>query len=627
MIRFLDYSSKLKDKVQRIPGARFVPEGKGGPGFSIQKDMQTCFELRRTFKSDIVFSQEILDWGHAQRRYEARLVSLSGSTDHQGDLSNLWAKLAGRTVKDHETGEDRLITELFREDQKIGVDFWRECPNPLIADEPGLGKTWEVIGGILQEDEESKCNLVICPKLSIESVWLEELNAFQDEVVFVAPEGRKQRDKLLKEVAMCQEDDIPFWLVVNPAMIGLRQVKQQGDTTIYDHASGQWLDVQFPFIFEIDWQNIIVDEAHLSGLANPSSQFSKALRMMKCQKRTAMTGTPMGGKPLRLWGTLHWLEPNDFSAKHTWAKRWLKYFEVEVNQGKDDVVIYTDLKNTLEEEFYKEHRRYILRRRKIDVFKGRQKPHQNHIWVPMTERQRQQYELMEEEAFINIYESEQRIGRVSMPNVLAQNTWLKQFAFSYCEVEEVARKWDDFLDAWVIKYKAKPTLDGPKLEALWGKMQEIGADDPGSGEQVVVFTQFRAMADLTTQWLRDKGIQVAKITGDVGKRAERQQIIKDFQAGKTYQAIVMTSKTGGVSINLDRANNVIFLDEDYDPDVQTQAANRVDRASRDHVVTVTTIRTKDTIEWDIQKKLTKKMKINDILLDRYRAMVKERGEL
>jgi hypothetical protein len=195
MIQFLDYSSQLKGKVERIPGARFIPEGKGGPGFSIQKDMQTCMQLRRTFKQDIIFSEEIIAWGKRMRDEEARLVALSGSTDFQGNLDNLWAKLEGRTVKDHDTGEDRLITDLFRVDQMIGVDFWRECPNPLIADEPGLGKTWEVIGGILQNDEESKFNLVICPKLSIESVWLEELNAFQDEVVFVAPEGLRPHER------------------------------------------------------------------------------------------------------------------------------------------------------------------------------------------------------------------------------------------------------------------------------------------------------------------------------------------------------------------------------------------------------------------------------------------------
>jgi SNF2 family DNA or RNA helicase len=582
---------------------------------------------------DIIFSEEIIAWGKRMRDEEARLVALSGSTDFQGNLDNLWAKLEGRTVKDHDTGEDRLITDLFRVDQMIGVDFWRECPNPLIADEPGLGKTWEVIGGILQNDEESKFNLVICPKLSIESVWLEELNAFQDEVVFVAPEGRKQRDKLLKEVAMCREEGIPFWLVVNPAMISLRRVKQQGDTTIYDHMSGEWLDVQFPFLFDIDWQNIIVDEAHLSGLGNPSSQFSRAIRMMKCEKRTEMTGTPAGGKPLRLWGMLNWLEPGDFGAKHTWAKRWLKHFEIEAANGKE-ITEYRDLKDSMEEEFYKEHRRYILRRRKVDVFKDRQKPHHVSIWVKMTDRQRQQYELMEDESVMNIFTSSQQLGRVSMPNVLAQNTWLKQFAFSYCDVEERSRKWDDFLDAWVIKYKAIPTPESPKLEALWAKIQEIGADDPGSGEQVVVFSQFREMADLTTEWLRAKHVlegkeplKVAKITGDVGKRAVRQEIIRDFQEGGKYSVIVMTSKTGGVSINLDRANNVIFLDEDWDPDVQTQAANRVDRASRDHVVTVTTIRTEDTIESYIQKRVAKKEKINDILLDRYRQMVKERGEL
>jgi SNF2 family DNA or RNA helicase len=514
LIKFIGYDPKLKAEVEEIPGARFIGPGKGGPGFTIQWDMQTCVELRRKFPDRIDFTEEVLAWGHEQRSYEQKLLAIASKKVNDAPLDNFRRKVAGRKVLDRNDksptfGQMVEIWDLFREDQKIGVEYWCQADNPLIADDMGLGKTWEVIAGILESDQEQGFNLVIAPKVAIENVWLEELNAFQDEMVFVAPEGKRQRDKLLKEVQMCLDEEIPFWLVVNPAMVGLRRTQQEGDEGIYDHISGRVLQVQFPFLFNVTWTNIIVDESQDSGLANPSSQFSRAITMMKSNKRTAMSGTPLGGKPARLWGTLHWLEPTHFSSKKTWSDRWIKSRTFDNPVTGREVTVHTTLKGDLEEEFYKEHRRYILRRTKADVFTDRLKPNPVDIWVHMEPQQERQYKLMEEEAFMNIYESEQEVGRVSMANVLVVDAWLKQFANGYCDLEEKSREWNEFLDAWDIKYKAIPTYLSPKMEAMWQYITTVGADDPDTGEQVVIFTQFKGWADCIVRWLREESARSA----------------------------------------------------------------------------------------------------------------------
>lgn len=623
VIKFVEYDSALKDRVMKIPGARFVGPTKGGPGFTIQMDMQTCDELLREFGNKVRFSPELIEWGKAERRRAQRLTTLAAQADTTRDLSFLAEKLEGREFLDKNTFEMRPVFPAMRPDQRLGIEWLTECPNPLLADEAGLGKTWQVIGSMMMQDLELGKNLVICPKISIDNVWLPELNLFQDELVFVAPEGRKQRDKLMEEVQVCLDEDIPFWLVVNPAMVGLRSTTQQGDADFYDHVTGKTLKVQFPFLFEVEWDTVIIDEAHLSGLANPSSQFSRAMKMMKPRKRIAMTGTPMGGKPERLWGILHWLEPKEFTSKHTWLKRWAKQKQFEVD-GRT-VVTYQGLKGKLEERFYEEHRKYMLRRKKEDVIEGLLPKTPVDVWVDMTPKQAKQYALMDQEAMANIMRSEEVIGRVTMANHLATNTWLKQFANAYCDLEERERIWNDFFDGWEIKYKAIPTEEGPKLRALMDIIQEIGADDIETGKQLLVFSQFRRMAELTASWLEARGIKVALITGSVTSRKAREKMITDFQGGGKYQVMVMTTKAGGVSINLDRADDVVFLDETYDPDDQSQASDRAHRAGRLHNVTVHTIRTRGTIEEDVLEKLRDKQNLNDILLDRYRQ-AKQKAE-
>jgi SNF2 family DNA or RNA helicase len=212
-----------------------------------------------------------------------------------------------------------------------------------------------------------------------------------------------------------------------------------------------------------------------------------------------------------------------------------------------------------------------------------------------------------------------------MANVLATNTWLKQFANAYCDLEEKDKVWNDLMDDWETKYRAVPTTDGPKLEALWTTIQEIGVDDIQAGKQMIVFSQFRRMAELAGVWLAKKGLSVAMITGGTSRK-DREQIIKDFQAGGKYQVVIMTTKAGGVSITLDKADDVVFLDETYDPDDQSQASDRAHRAGYIHAVTVYTIRTKGTIEEDVLAKLRDKQNLNDILLDRYRQAKERAGK-
>ena len=200
--------------------------------------------------------------------------------------------------------------------------------------------------------------------------------------------------------------------------------------------------------------------------------------------------------------------------------------------------------------------------------------------------------------------------------MLATFTWLKQFANAYCDIVEKKQEWDDELDMWVPKYKAVPTEKSPKLDAVMQILNDLGI--PDGDEQCLIFTQFSGMADMVTDYLIKQGIPTAKITGKVNSRQKRKDIVDDFQSGGA-KVVVMTTKAGGVSVTLDNANTVIFLDETWDPDHRTQAEDRAHRISRIHQVTVYTIQTKASIETGlIAATLREKNQINDILLDTYR---------
>lgn len=611
VIRVVQYHPDMVQRFEKVAGGTFVNENHGGPGWKYILDMTSCKRLREEFGMDLVFSEEILDWGRQKEAERIRLTQLSlaeSAADEellvvQQMLPAMWPQL--------------------RDYQKAGIRFISQARNPLVADDPGLGKTWEVIGGIFQAGLDAGPNLVVCPKISIENVWLYELARFQEHSVFVAPEGRKQREQLLEEVEFCLEVELPFWLVINPAMLTYKQTKEERG--VYDARTGHWFDTQFPFISKTHWNTLVMDEAHLSGIANPSSQTARSIASLQVQKRIATTGTPAGGKAQRLWGILHWLDPKEFTSRTRWSDQWLQKKVFYDNQGKERET-YSGFDTKHEASFYKAHAEHILRRKSEEVYT------EMPPWVPvdinvtMSEAQRTQYHQMEEEADARIQGEEAADGRVRATNVLATYSWLKQFANAYCLLEKTTEVWDDELDDWVPKYKAFPTEDSPKLQALLDILEQL--DVPNGDEQVVVFSQFKGMADMVTDFLMKKGIPTDKITGAVSSRTKRDEMVSGFQAGTGAKVMVMTTKAGGVSINLDRANTVIFLDETWDPDDRTQGIGRLRRVSRVHHVTVYTIRTKGTIETQvIKQRVEQKTKINEVLLDLHRRRMQgERDE-
>jgi SNF2 family DNA or RNA helicase len=581
------YSDKQKDMlVNWIPGARW---SKTHLGFKAPADMQTLQLLRRKFGDKILFSNELLDWARQVRAAEAKMHEIVLLEDSELPVFSEY---------------NPAIYEMMRPDQRVGVRWLADGPGGLIADDPGLGKTWQVIASVIESGQLEGPQLVVCPKISIQNVWLKELNLLQEEPVFVAEDGRLARDAMFRELTTAHEEGWPFWLVINWSMVTLRDGKPQ-----------------FPILQEIDWNTVIVDEAHLTGMANHSSMTAQGLIKLKAGKRIAMTGTPMGGKPMRLWGILHWLDQHEFSNSYQWADRWVDITMGIAGRGTENerkFTQYRGISKKKEEAFAKAHAKYILRRTKAEVFTELLPPVEVEVWVDMLPKQAKQYKEMEEKARVTIEEQEEITGHVNVTTMLATYAWLKQFADGYCDLQENGFRQNPITGQDEIRYKALPTAEAsPKLDAIWAKIQELDIDED-SGEKLLIFSQFRGWIDLVHSWLKAKGIAVDKITGAV-KSADRDRIQADFQNPEGYLKVVcLTTKAAGVSINLDMADNVIFMDETWDPDDQTQAWSRAHRASRIHLVTVTYLRTNKSIEQEVKRTTDRKKNINDILLDKYR---------
>lgn len=564
VVRF-PYDALLVARIKRVPGARFVPKDRGGPHWIIPADLASARALREQFGRDLVLSHDLMTWGFRLVNQEKELGSLASADDAELDrLPNVLPALY-KTLHTY---------------QRAGAKFIATSPHPLVADQPGLGKTLEVIAGIFEANREAGPNLIVAPLTSLDTVWRYELERWQPYPVFVPSGPRAQRLKVIDEFMKIGGGS---WLVINPDMVRFTREKES----------------QYPMLHETTWANIVIDECHKNAIRHPKTLTAQGMFALKVEsggKKIAMSGTPIGGKTINLYGTLHYLNPDVFSSKWRWAEQWLEI----TDNGFGKVI--GGIRKGREVDFYKSLTPYMLRRTKGDVLRELPPKQYVDVWCEMDPSQAKQYKAMVKDAAVRINDT-----TISVNNVLSEFTRLKQFAFGAQDVHDG---------------KLKPIVHhSGKMDSLMERLDELGILDGEGDEQAVIFSQFKEVVDAVYDALVSHKVPTLKITGDTTKKGERARIQQSFQSGEA-RVMVMTTTAGGVAITLDRASNVFILDETWDPDDQTQAEDRCHRASRIHQVTVYTFRTRGTVEEYILGVLLGKKDVNEAIMDRRRDLLK-----
>lgn len=564
------YSEGAVHAIKRVPGAKFVPRDKGGPLWQLPLDLVSMRRLREEFKDGLSLGDALRAWGRGAVAKEQKLRSLSVADDvplRQLLLNKKLPKLA----------------KALRPYQRADVKFMgtTNCLNLL---EPRLGKTLETIGAVFEAEVEEGPFLVVAPKSSLDSVWRKEVEKWTDHVVITYSGDLTRSEKVEAERMFyyCLDNGMPVWFVTTADMV---------------RRGGFWDVVK-------EWSAFIIDEFHKTGLAEVKNIFPQRAGKIAAKRKWALSGTPMGGKPIKLWGALHWLEPQQYTSKWRWAEQWLEVTTTIVGQNKYKEI--GGIKEGREDDFYAALSVHAIRRLRSEVFP--ELPEK--LWIDvdctMTPKQTVQYETFARDAEIRIDEY-----HLSATSVLAEYTRLKQFSNSLCEVEVL--RVDD--ETGLVDMKLRATPESGKVPQLLEKLAEVGIDpsDPDGDAQCIIASQFRETADMIHTYLNENGIACAKITGKVHGK-ERLRLQEDFQEGR-LRVMVMTTTAGGVAITLSRAESVHILDETWNPDDQEQLADRALDLSKIHQVNVFVYRSKNTIEHKIMLVNTSKLDINTNVLD------------
>ncbi len=599
-----------------IPGAYQTAAGH----WTIPLDLEACKILQARFGSRLTVGTELKRWAirtKASREYMSNLSKAKDARLHQVP------KLAPRLAKAMKR----------RKYQRVGARFIADNHATLVADDPGLGKTLQVMAGILESGTEGPY-LVVAPKTAAESVWQREIERWlpSDHRAVTLPELRYQRERRLKLTRYGPKT----WLIVHPEVVMVQKwwvcterkcgVKTPvGNSQQIDLDCGHQrtrktinkVDQSYPHLFTIEWGAIIVDESHESLIRRTGvpTQRRRGLDMLRLRQdglKIAMSGTPFDSKPHQLWGTLNWLDPNTYSAFWRWAEMyWEKggYTGFEIGEfRKDREHLLWDSLNGV-----------ALRRTKAEV--AQDLPPKTYVgtplipedpespigvWLPMDGKQETAYRQMEAASM-----AELESGSITAVSALAELTRLKQLACSYGDVywKDVRVRCDgnshrNFKPCGKIHAEPrmfyKPSLPSNKFTWTVNSLEEWGYPrEPIT--KVVIVSMFTGILNefrmgIEKHFRRKPGSPLCTaITGQTPTH-KRRAIIDRFNQEGGPQVMLLNVKAGGTAITLDTADRMIFVSETRIPDQQKQAEDRIHRVSNPRNVMYYYLRSLETVD-------------------------------
>merc|ERR1712230_352907 len=141
-----------------------------------------------------------------------------------------------------------------------------------------------------------------------------------------------------------------------------------------------------------------------------------------------------------------------------------------------------------------------------------------------------------------------------------------------------------------------------KLDELLFKLKE-------GGHRVLLYFQMTRMIDLMEEYLTYRNYKYCRLDGST-KLEDRRDTVHDFQTRPEIFIFLLSTRAGGLGINLTAADTVIFYDSDWNPTIDSQAMDRAHRLGQTKQVTVYRMITRGTIEERIRKRAMQKEKEN-----------------
>ncbi|CAL8391182.1 unnamed protein product [Arctogadus glacialis] len=521
--------------------------------------------------------------------------------------------------------------------------LWENGINGILADEMGLGKTIQCIAHVAMMVERGVLGpfLVVAP-LSTLPNWIREFKRFTPTVPVQLYHGpAKERPGLLKVIQKPQGPHNMCPVVITSFEIAMfdRKVLQR-----------------------FQWKYLIVDEGH--RIKNLNCRLVQELKLLPSDNKLLLTGTPLQNNLSELWSLLNFLLPEVFDD----LKSFESWFDIDTIKS-DGVVVANEQEETVLHMLHQILTPFLLRRLKADVALEVPPKKEIIVYAPLTLKQETFYKAVVDKSISkllgreNTYFSESVLP--STPTASGRPSRRSKRLLNYDEKldeKETPKALERYLDKirkengeqsagpvlavknllntqvnlklqnilmllkrccnhpYLVEYPLDPATQqfqiDEELVKCSGKFLILDRMLPAlkkRGHKVLVFSQMTSILDLLVDYCYLRGFEYSRLDGSMSY-TDRDENMTKFAENPEVFIFLLSTRAGGLGINLTSADTVIIFDSDWNPQADLQAQDRCHRIGQTKPVVVYRLVTANTIDQKILERASAKRKLEQLVI-------------
>ena len=514
-----------------------------------------------------VHQDDMNDDAYHLRQVTARMVGDDGIDDNDGEEEDV-AFQGGYKIPGN------IYAKLFDYQRTAIKWLWElhtQQAGGIMGDEMGLGKTVQITAFLagLHHSDMFKPSLIVCPATMLRQ-WLRELREWYPPF----------RVAILHESARSKNNSFSRSQVVT------RIASAQSGVllTTYDQ-----MRICRAELSRVKWGYVVLDEGH--KIRNPDAEVTLAAKSLRTAHRLIMSGSPIQNRLVELWSLFDFVFPGKLGTLPVFQAQ----FALPIQQGG-----YANASSLQVATAYRcavmlrdMISPYLLRRKKADVAKALPKKTERILFCSLTNVQRDMYlSYLQSKELSEILNGDR--GALIGIDILRK----------ICNHPDLLdkNKWDGATDY------GNPERSGKMLV-----LDKILKHWVESRDKALVFAQTQQTLDILEKMVIERGYTYHRMDGSTSV-ATRSRLIDDFNANPNVSLFLLTTRVGGLGINLVGASKCIIFDPDWNPSTDVQARERAWRIGQTKEVTVYRLILSGTIEEKVYHRQVYKQFMTDKVL-------------